>query len=110
MRRRLVHGLLLVALAMQTLGLMPMAFASSVEADQDAAHCAGHMVDDGEQNCACCPDGVMMVGDCMTLCAAFVVGNALNILVATSTDPVASGIAAPHPSRTYAPPNPPPIR
>jgi hypothetical protein len=108
MRRGLAHGLLIVALAMQALVSMPTAFAARVGADQDAAHCAGHVIE-GERDCACCPDDVMMVGGCMTLCAAFVVGNVLTILVPPSADPVASGIAPSHPSRSYAPPNPPPI-
>ena len=108
MRRGLAHGLLIVALAMQALVLMPTAFAASVGADQDAAHCAGHMVD-GERDCACCPDDVMIVGGCMTLCAAFLVGNALPIPVPTAANQVSGGLATAHASRTYAPPNPPPI-
>jgi hypothetical protein len=110
MRRRLRHAVLIAVLALQAL-VAPALYASSALSHPQAAttHCSDQM-DQHEQSCPCCPDGVMVAG-CMSLCTAFAAAFGIAVPVLLSVPTASTALAPPAvPTQTYAPLNPPPIR
>jgi hypothetical protein len=99
-------ALLTLAFAMLALVIGPTGFASSQEVDRAAAHCAEH---DSPRDCPCCPDGTTVVPGCQSVCATFVVSGMLPLLRLPAPHTAAFEVVAALQSRTYAPPDPPPI-
>lgn len=111
MSRRLTSAVLIVALAVQALVVAPAAFASGAGPHSTAL--SQHCPDDnpqGNQDCPCCPEGAAMAAGCMSLCSGLAIGCILTLPVIQATPSAAIPfIARASASRTYAPPNPPPI-
>ena len=106
MNRRIVTLLMLLMLTLQG-----VADATAQADDSNVAgieHCDDH--EKAGPNCHCCDDAGSMDADCAALCSALYIGSAASLTIPRLARSRLIGFSE-HwmPSRTYSPPNPPPI-
>jgi len=109
MTRRLIP-VLAVLLALQSVATPSFVFGMESPDSMPSSHCADQSTECTDP-CPCCPDGSSPVPGCMSICTAFIAAFAdFSPGLSAGRSIACSFVGVPLVSRTYAPPNPPPIR